>query len=141
MRRTVVWIVVAGIAIAILILQVVDTDKPAGLSSPVTATAATSQRLVGRWLRPDGQYVLDVRQIHSDGRVEAAYLNPRPIHVSEAKVEKKNGRFRLRLVLRDQGYPGSYYDLTYDVDTDRLIGEYYQAAMGAVFDVQFVRIE
>ena len=39
--------------------------------------------LTGRWLRPDGGYVLDVRA--AGGGVEATYLNPRPIHVAGPK--------------------------------------------------------
>ena len=98
------------------------------------------QRLSGRWLRPDGGYILEVRRIHTDGKVEAVYLNPRPINVAEARVEETQGRLRLRVVLRDEGYPGSYYELDYDQDHDQLTGNYYQATMGAVFDVHFVRL-
>ena len=98
------------------------------------------QRLIGRWLRPDGGYVLEIRSVHSDGAVEAAYFNPRPINVAEAKAEENQGRLKLVVILRDTGYPGSYYDLTYDSSHDQMIGDYYQATMGAVFDVQFVRM-
>ena len=98
------------------------------------------QRLTGRWLRPDGGYVLEIQKVHSDGQVEAAYLNPRPINVAEAKVEEKQGKLNLLVILRDEGYPGSYYDLLYDPSHDQLIGDYYQATIGQVFTVQFVRL-
>ncbi|MBE0617519.1 MAG: hypothetical protein IH608_06285, partial [Proteobacteria bacterium] len=41
--------------------------------------AADAQRLVGRWVRPDGGYVLELVAIRDDGGVEALYFNPRPI--------------------------------------------------------------
>ena len=41
--------------------------------------------LRGRWVRPDGGYVIEVRDTQAGGRVEAAYFNPRPIKVSRAE--------------------------------------------------------
>ena len=41
--------------------------------------SADYERLVGRWLRPDGGYILDIKEIQPDGKVVAVYLNPRPI--------------------------------------------------------------
>ena len=42
------------------------------------------QSLVGRWARTDGNYQIAVRSIAEDGAADAAYFNPRPIHVAEA---------------------------------------------------------
>ena len=39
------------------------------------------QKLIGRWLRPDGGYILEISHISSDRKMEAAYFNPRPINV------------------------------------------------------------
>ena len=41
--------------------------------------------------------------------------------------------------LRDLHYPGSTYTLAYQPDRDRLVGIYYQAAIGQTFDVEFVK--
>jgi hypothetical protein len=71
--------------------------------------------------------------------VEAAYLNPRPINVSRAEVSVVGDTATLFIELRDAGYPGSTYELSYDPRSDRLAGVYFQAAMGQRFDVVFVR--
>jgi hypothetical protein len=96
-------------------------------------------RLIGDWVRPDGGYVISIRRIASDGRVEAVYLNPRPINVSRAEVSVVRDTATLFIELRDAGYPGSTYELSYDPRSDRLAGVYFQAAMGQRFDVVFVR--
>jgi len=41
--------------------------------------------------------------------------------------------------LRDVNYPGSTYTLVYQAENDRLYGIYYQAALGQMFEVEFVR--
>ena len=43
-------------------------------------------KLIGRWLRPDGGYVIDIRKIHADGKMDAGYYNPQPINVSRAEL-------------------------------------------------------
>jgi hypothetical protein len=97
------------------------------------------QRLIGDWVRPDGGYVISIRRIASDGRAEAAYLNPRPINVAKAEASVVADTAKLFLELRDAGYPGSTYELIYDPRSDRLAGVYFQAAIGQRFDVAFVR--
>ncbi len=42
-------------------------------------------KIEGRWRRPDGGYVLDIRKIRPDGAIDAAYLNPRPVNVGKAQ--------------------------------------------------------
>ena len=44
------------------------------------------QMLLGRWVRPDGGYIIHIVDIASDGKLEAKYYNPRPIHVEQAEV-------------------------------------------------------
>jgi hypothetical protein len=100
---------------------------------------ADYKKLVGNWIRPDGGYIISIRDINSDGQVQAAYLNPNPIKVSQAKVAFKGNKVKLFLELQDAGYPGCTYDLTYDKQTDRLSGIYYQAAINQKFDIMFLR--
>jgi len=100
-----------------------------------------SSRLAGRWQRTDGGYVLDFSDIGPDGRVKAAYFNPRPIHVSRAEWKEQDGRLGLFVELRDVNYPGSTYTLTYDAAADRLTGIYFQAVQRQEFDVAFVRMK
>lgn len=95
--------------------------------------------LAGRWQRPDGGYVLELTAIRPDGVVKASYFNPRPINVSQSQWQIKEDRLEVFVELRDVDYPGSTYTLAYQPDQDRLYGIYYQAAMGQMFEVEFVR--
>lgn len=97
------------------------------------------QRLVGKWVRPDGGYVIEVRAAGSDGRLDAAYYNPDPIHVARAEASLTNGITRVFLELQAPGYPGSTYTLAYRPEGDTLEGIYFQAALQQEFPVGFVR--
>jgi hypothetical protein len=99
------------------------------------------EKLEGRWRRPDGGYVLDLRKIRPDGAIDAAYLNPRPINVSKAQATRDGATVRVFVELRAPNYPGSTYTLTYDAKRDELYGVYYQAVEGRSFDVIFVRVK
>ena len=115
----------------------------AGVGGHVSAADPTQndfQRLEGRWVRPDGGYILELRSIKKDGGVSAAYFNPRSIKVYSAKVSRKEGNVILFVELRDVNYPGSTYSLQYDAATDRLKGTYYQAVQRQNFDIEFVRV-
>jgi hypothetical protein len=112
-------------------------------SQPAVAAVAQPvfQRLKGRWLRPDGGYVIDVKSVDESGRMDASYFNPRSIHVAQAQASQEGATTKVFIELRDVNYPGSTYNLIYDPQTDRLAGIYYQAALQQSFDVFFVRIE
>ncbi len=121
------------------------------LLAPILAVAAVvwavwpkpvpeSAALVGRWLREDG-YVLEVKSAGAEGRAEVVYRNPqreKPIHVERATVTREEA-LKLFVELRDEGYPGSTYTLTYDPEDGRLKGEYYQAQEGSRAPVSFAR--
>ena len=118
------------------------------MNRPLTEPAATiSQkketpdfdRLVGSWVRPDGGYVIEISKIHPDGKVDAAYFNPSPIHVSRSTVSEKDGIIELFMELRGQGYPGSTYTLKYNPAYDVMVGIYFQAVIQQPFDVIFQR--
>ena len=111
--------------------------RPALAQSKTTEVAA--ERLVGRWVRPDGGYVLDIRSAKPDGNLEAAYLNPRSIKVSRAEWRREEGRLLVFVELRDVNYPGSTYTLDFLPEQDRLVGAYFQAVQQQTFDVEFVR--
>ena len=97
------------------------------------------QRLEGRWVRPDGGYVLALSKVKKDGSLTAAYYNPRPIKVFSAKWSRKEGKISLFVELRDINYPGSTYTLLYDPKSDRLKGTYFQAVERRTFDIEFLR--
>jgi hypothetical protein len=97
------------------------------------------QKLIGKWVRPDGGYILDIKSISPAGKIEMAYLNPRPINVSKAQANAKAGKIELFIELRDRGYPGCYYTLTFDPKSNRLVGVYHQLGLNQKYDVYFVR--
>jgi len=79
--------------------------------------------------------------VESDGRIDAAYFNPRPINVARAEASRDGEKVLVFVELRDVNYPGSTYTLTYEPATDLLRGVYFQAAMGASFEVFFQRLQ
>jgi hypothetical protein len=110
------------------------------LPAATAATAPGVQQLKGKWLRPDGGYVIEVRTVEDDGTMDVAYFNPQPIKVSRAKAAQEGFTMKVFLELRDVHYPGSTYTLTYDPASDQLKGAYYQAALQQRFAVVFVRM-
>ena len=115
-----------------------------GGTNAVPAAPATSwvhaPKLVGRWVRPDGGYVLNIRSVDAaSGRLDLEYLNPRPIHVAQAEAKEAGGKVTVFVELQDVGYPGSTYRLTYVPQADQMIGTYFQPAADQSFDVEFVR--
>ena len=99
------------------------------------------QVLKGRWLRPDGGYVLDIRSVDPEGRIDAAYFNPRPINVSRAGVSRQGDGMNVFVELRDTGYPGCTYTMVYNPQEDSLKGVYYQAEIQESFAIVFVRMK
>jgi hypothetical protein len=107
---------------------------------PAAAPKPTFEKLTGRWQRPDGGYILEVRSVEPGGRMDAAYFNPQPINVSKAEALQGGGTVGIFIELRDVNYPGSTYTLTYDPANDSLKGIYFQAALKQTFDVYFIRL-
>ena len=117
-------------------------------SPPVTKEAVATpetkagfDRLKGRWLRPDGGYILEIAEIDVGGKMIARYFNPRPINVSRAEAAQEGTTTKVSIELRDTNYPGSTYTLTYDPKEDQLKGVYFQAALQQSYDVVFVRMK
>jgi hypothetical protein len=125
------WLLIAAAALVVI--------GPMSATAQSTGEQVASERLVGRWVRPDGGYVLEIRSAQAGGRLDAAYLNPRSIKVSRAEWRREDGRLLVSVELRDVNYPGSTYNLRYVPDQDRLVGAYYQAVQRQTFDVEFVR--
>lgn len=101
--------------------------------------AANVAKVKGRWLRPDGGYVLAVTNIEPDGRAEAGYFNPNPVRVAWSTVKTEGGETKVKVELRDENYPGCLYKLTYVAEKDRLVGTYFQAQQQQTYEVEFVR--
>jgi hypothetical protein len=111
------------------------------VSASAPAPRAEFEKVKGRWLRPDGNYVLEIKGASASGQLDAAYFNPNPIRVSKAEVKMDGSTAKVYVELRDAGYPGCTYTLTHDPQSDQLVGVYFQAAMGESFDVVFTRLK
>ena len=84
----VICLVLMGLAAAVFYgLMNRSSTEPAATISQQTETP-DFDRLIGSWVRPDGGYVIEIRKIHPDGKVDAAYFNPSPIHVSRSTASE-----------------------------------------------------
>jgi hypothetical protein len=137
------FITIMIMLVAVFILQTPTDCAAQSKKQTATETKAKSglEVLEGRWLRPDGGYIMQIRAIDGSGKMDAGYFNPRPINVSKAQATKESGKIKVFVELTDVGYPGSTYTLTYDPKEDVLRGIYYQAAMKQSFDVYFTRMK
>jgi hypothetical protein len=97
--------------------------------------------LKARWMRPDGGYVIEIKAIDANGKMVAAYFNPRPINVSQAEAALEGTTVKVFIELRDINYPGATYHLTHDPEKDQLRGVYFQPVLRQSFDVFFVRLK
>ncbi len=116
-------------------------------ASQLTADTATAtnpvkpdyNRLVGDWVRTDGDKTIRIKSVMPDGKMDAEYFNPKPIHVGRAEWLVKDNNLVLFVELQDVNYPGSAYTLQYYPDEDGLAGIYYQALEKVNYEVEFVR--
>jgi hypothetical protein len=81
-----------------------------------------------------------MRSIGDDGRIDAVYQNPGPVHIADAKIEKRDDRLYAVITLEDKGYPGSSYSLYHNRKHDVLYGIYFHAGMNQQFNVIFKRM-
>lgn len=111
------------------------------LPGSAAAASAAFAKLPGKWLRPDGGYILEIRSVAPDGKLDAGYFNPQPIRVARAEASVAGERIKVFVELRDVNYPGSTYTLTYDPSQDQLTGDYFQAVARETYDVLFQRMK
>lgn len=142
MRRTLLTTAMIVLGIVFALQTTVDCEaQPKKESATETKGKTGFEVLKGRWLRPDGGYIIQILSVHSSGKMDAGYFNPRPINVYRAEASREGEKMKLLIELRDAGYPGSTYTLTYDPNEDVLRGVYFQAAMKQSFDVYFTRMK
>ncbi len=106
---------------------------------PTAQSEAAFGALPGRWVRPDGGYVITIKGVDASGRVDASYANPSPLPFAKAEATRDGKTLKLFFELRAGGYNGSTYTLSYDPVSDVLKGVYFQAVMQQKFDVYFMR--
>ena len=135
------WGVILCAAFAALaVVLVIETRGVSGAADEAqSAHGGDEKRLIGRWVRLDGGYILELSGIGKDGSLKAAYFNPRPINVARAGFTRTDGKLTVFIELRDINYPGSTYNLQYDSASDRLKGTYFQAVEKQTFAIEFVR--
>jgi len=100
---------------------------------------ADPDKLAGKWLRPDGGYIIEILNVHDEGTLEAAYYNPQPINIARAEWKEEDNRLKIFIKFDDVNYPGSTYTLDYFPDRDLLIGAYFQAVQQQSYYVEFIR--
>jgi hypothetical protein len=120
-------------------ISISNDDASKATTDIPSANAPEISQLMGRWLRPDGGYILEIRSASTEGKLDVGYFNPNAINVSRAEWVKKDGKLYVMAELSDVNYPGSTYGLEYQASTDRLVGTYYQAVEKNTYDVEFVR--
>ena len=133
-------LLIASVAIATGIFPVQSEPLPvAPVASSISESQAAFASLPGRWVRPDGGYVISIRSVDAGGKLDASYANPNPLPFYAATATGDGGALKLFFELRAGGYNGSTYTLNYDVASDRLKGTYYQAVAKQTFEVVFIR--
>lgn len=83
---------------------------------------ASAEQFAGEWTRSDGTYKLIITV--ESGKAAAKYFNPTPINVESTSLEEADDYLSLKIVLRDQGYDGSNYELQYIPEYRFLVGIY-----------------
>jgi hypothetical protein len=143
-----VMVLAAGILPACGKKEAAPPQAPASPPATVNATMQPApeatpnlefEKLKGKWLRPDGGYILEIRSATAEGKLEAGYFNPGSINVARAEWQRQDGKLQVFVELRDVNYPGSTYTLKLSDTEDRMTGNYFQAAQGENFTVEFVR--
>lgn len=91
----VMWGIVA-VAVAVIVAAVffvfharqgTVSSGPAVTTSSAEPVLFEFEKLKGKWLRPDGGYVLEIKRLLPQNELEAAYFNPNPISLLTPMVE------------------------------------------------------
>ena len=110
-----------------------------GPAPKVAAGTTDPAALKGAWMRPDGSYIIVIKNVGPAGDLTAMYFNPNPLPFAKAHASQEAGTLRASFELQAGGYNGSTYALSYDPASDRLVGTYFQAVAKQTFEVYFVR--
>lgn len=127
------------VLVSLVLLSFAVSSHAAAQDGSGKAVSSDYKRVEGKWQRPDGGYVLELKEVKKDGTIKAAYFNPRPINVAKAEFKRKDSMLTVFVELHDVNYPGSTYNLLYEPKSDRLVGTYFQAVQGLTYDIEFRR--
>jgi uncharacterized protein (DUF2147 family) len=129
-----------ALAAALLAMPTAHAQGPATAPDATPAqSAAPFRALVGRWVRPDGGYVISIDGVGADGKLDAAYANPTALPFARAEASREGDQIKLFFELTAGGYGGSTYKLTLDPAGDTLRGVYYQANARQSYNIYFER--
>jgi hypothetical protein len=134
-------LVTAGLIAAALLGGCGRTEKKTEAAAakgeaPVQMTGAF-ERIKGKWMRSDGGYILEFKQLKANNELDVAYFNPNPIHVGKARIYEERGFTKVFVELQDVNYPGSRYTLILNADKNQLVGNYFQATQQVDYEVAF----
>jgi hypothetical protein len=127
------------IAEAAVVLDTVAAPPQVEAGVPSSESKSDFGILPGRWMRPDGGYVITIKSVDATGKLDATYANPSPLPFAKAEAIRDGKSLKLFFELRAGGYNGSTYTLIYDPLNDVLKGVYFQAVLQQKFDVYFTR--
>jgi len=99
------------------------------------------KQLEGMWIRSDGPYKIEIKEVQAEGKLLAMYFNPDPINVGRSAWRIQKERMHVYIELKDENYPGSIYRLTYDDQLEMLKGTYFQAVAQQSYEVNFIRVK
>jgi len=125
--------------LALMGLLLISMTTGIGMAAEASRSPSPNMlALQGRWIRTDAPYVIELSYAQ-DGSLQAAYFNPRPIHVGKTETAEQDGLVQILIELQDVKYPGSTYVLTYDRPKDILKGIYFHPVSRQSYNVTFVR--
>ena len=130
--RYLLLVLSACIISSLLITSTVSATEIATMPSPDMLA------LQGRWIRTDAPYVIELSHAKG-GSLQAAYFNPKPIHVGKTETAQQGGVVQVLIELQDVNYPGSTYVLSYDRTQDMLKGIYFHPVSKQSYEIGFVR--
>jgi hypothetical protein len=62
---------------------------------------ADYEKLIGRWVRPDGGYVLVINAVDAQGNLDAQYSKPNNINVAKAQANIEEGQMKIYVEMLD----------------------------------------
>jgi hypothetical protein len=95
-----------------------------------------SEKLIGKWLRNDGVYSLEIKSVNENGTLDIAYFNPNSIELGRTEWMMYKGKLHVLVELKGP-YILSNYQLVYDEETKRLVGTFFQAIEQETYSIYF----
>ncbi|WP_248594804.1 hypothetical protein [Candidatus Accumulibacter contiguus] len=87
--------IVRTLASLALALSILAEPVAAQGTAPHPPSEPTFGALPGRWVRPDGGYVITIKSVDAGGKLDAAYANPNPLPFSRAEAVRDGKTIRL----------------------------------------------